>query len=113
MACNRCGECCKYIPIFYTIEVYNQKIKPLAELRGMKFTRIDDIWMGWMWQREAYQRGYCFNLSGPMVRHSRQSNVWRNLRDESRYLEENETLWRKIAQHHRADYESLRQLLPV
>lgn len=74
--------------------------------------RFDDIWMGWMWQREAYRRGHCFNLAGPMVRHSRQSNVWRNLKDEARYLEQNETLWREIATHPRGDYASLCALLP-
>lgn len=75
--------------------------------------RFDDIWMGWLWQREAYRRGYCFNLNGPIVRHSRQSNVWQNLRDEAKYLERNETLWRDIATHPQGDYESLRKLLPV
>lgn len=75
--------------------------------------RFDDIWMGWIWQREACRRRHCFNLNGPMVRHSRQSNVWKNLQDESRHLERSETLWREIAQCDQTDYESLRQLLPV
>lgn len=75
--------------------------------------RFDDIWMGWLWQREAYRRGYCFNLNGPTVRHSRQSNVWKNLEDEARYLKQSETLWREIAAHEHSDYESLRRLLPV
>jgi len=75
--------------------------------------RFDDIWMGWLWQREAYRRGDCFNLNGPLVKHSRQSNVWQNLRDESKYLEQNETLWQKIATHPQGDYESLKKLLPV
>lgn len=75
--------------------------------------RFDDIWMGWLWQREAYRRGYCFNLNGPIVRHSRQSNVWQNLRDEAKHLERNETLWHEIATHPQGDYESLRKLLPV
>ena len=75
--------------------------------------RFDDIWMGWLWMREAYRRGYCFNLAGPLVRHSRQSNVWRNLVDEAKHLERNETLWRDIATHPAADYASLRKLLPV
>jgi hypothetical protein len=75
--------------------------------------RFDDIWMGWLWQREAYRRGFCFNLAGPDIRHARQSNVWRNLRDETVHLEASETLWSKIAQHPQHDYESLRGLLPV
>lgn len=75
--------------------------------------RFDDIWMGWLWQREAYQRGFCFSLYGPKVRHSRQSNVWKNLEAEARYLEANETLWRTIATHPSHDYDTFRRLLPV
>jgi hypothetical protein len=75
--------------------------------------RFDDIWMGWLWQREAYRRGYCFNLNGPTIRHARQSNIWKNLRDETKYLQQSETLWRKIALHPANDYSSLRGLLPV
>lgn len=74
--------------------------------------RFDDIWMGWLWQRHAYARGYCFNLCGPVVKHSRQSNVWKNLEHEARYLKQNDTLWREIAQHPPADYEDLCKLLP-
>jgi hypothetical protein len=74
--------------------------------------RFDDIWMGWLWQREAYARGACFNLAGPLVRHSRQSNVWRNLRDEARFLEANEALWREIAAAPDGSYEALARLLP-
>ena len=74
--------------------------------------RFDDIWMGWLWQRHAYQHRYCFNLAGPLVRHSRQSNVWKNLKAEALYLEENETLWRDIAMSSADDYDTLRSLLP-
>ena len=75
--------------------------------------RFDDIWMGFLWQREAYRRGHCFRFDGPLVRHVRQSNVWQNLRDEAVHLEANETLWSRIAAHPASDYETLRQLLPV
>lgn len=75
--------------------------------------RFDDIWMGWLWQKEAYRRGACFNLSGPIVRHSRQSNVWRNLREEARFLEQSEILWRTIALSPLSRYEDLRALLPL
>lgn len=75
--------------------------------------RFDDIWMGWLWQHEAYRRGYCFNLNGPLVRHSRQSNVWKNLRDETLHLEESETLWKQIAVSRADSYEKLSSLLPL
>jgi hypothetical protein len=75
--------------------------------------RFDDIWMGWLWQREAYRRGYCFNLAGPLVRHARQSNVWSNLTAEARYLEQSEILWSKIATHPDGDYAALYDLLPT
>lgn len=58
--------------------------------------RFDDIWQGFLWQKSAYARGLCFNLAGPIVRHSRQSNVWANLRDEAQNLERNETIWQDI-----------------
>lgn len=74
--------------------------------------RYDDIWMGWLWQREAYRRGACFNLNGPPVRHARQSNVWRNLETEGRHIEANETLWQRIALHPDPTYENLLGLLP-
>jgi hypothetical protein len=79
----------------------------------IEVSRFDDIWMGWLLQREAYRRGYCFNLNGPLVRHSRQSNVWANLHDEAIYLQASESLWARIATHPSDDYETLRGLLPV
>lgn len=75
--------------------------------------RFDDIWQGWLWQKRAYHEGYCFNLGGPLVRHSRQSNVWANLRAEAEHLEANEHLWETIFQHSSVEYEPLRALLPV
>lgn len=75
--------------------------------------RFDDIWMGWLFQKEAYRRGYCFSLEGPFVNHSRQSNVWRNLTEEAKHLERSDSLWLDIARSDATDYESLRKLLPV
>jgi hypothetical protein len=80
--------------------------------RFIDVPRFDDIWMGWLWQREAYRLGCCFNLAGPLVRHARQSNVWKNLKDEVRFLETNECLWREIASDPSDDYIELRGLLP-
>lgn len=81
--------------------------------RFIDVPRFDDIWMGWLWQSEAYRRGHCFNLGGPLVTHSRQSNVWVNLKQEVPYLEANELLWQNIAFSPLTDYESLSKLLPV
>ena len=78
--------------------------------------RFDDIWQGWLWQHEAYRTGFCFNLNGPLITHSRQSNVWSNLAAEAKHLEVNETLWREIAASGFCgvhEYENLRALLPV
>lgn len=58
--------------------------------------RYDDIWMGLIWQKIAYEKGYCFSLRGPTITHSRQSNVWKNLQDEVRYIETNETMWSAV-----------------
>jgi len=38
--------------------------------------------------------------------------VWSNLEHEARYLQENDTLWREIAQHDSMDYDELCTLLP-
>ena len=69
--------------------------------------RFDDIWQGFLWQKKSYAEGYCFNLNGPTVRHSRQSDVFANLRDEAISMERNETIWRDIAKSKAADYQSL------
>lgn len=75
--------------------------------------RYDDIWAGYILQTFAYSNGLGFNLNGPTVRHSRQSNVWQNLKDEAKWAEANETLWRKLAGANFRSYEDLRRLLPV
>jgi len=58
--------------------------------------RWDDIFMGWIWEKVAYEQGHCFNFGGPFVRHIRQSNIWKNLKEEVPYLEQNETLWSAV-----------------
>lgn len=63
--------------------------------------RFDDIWMGWIWEKVAYDRGCCFNMNGPLVRHVRQSNVWQNLVEETKYMQLNETLWSAVLQARR------------
>lgn len=79
----------------------------------IEVSRFDDIWQGWLWQKEAFRRGYCFNLGGPLITHARQSNVWKNLRDETIHLEATETLWRDIATSPTYDYGELLKLLPT
>jgi len=73
--------------------------------------RFDDIWQGFMWQKEAYATGHCFNLAGPLVHHARQSNVWANLNVEAPNLERNETFWSKVHAAPRLPYEELRRAL--
>lgn len=75
--------------------------------------RYDDVWMALLLMKEAYRRGYCINLGGPVLAHSRQSDPWANLRAEAKYAEENEVLWQTIATSPDTSYESLRKLLPV
>ena len=94
----------------------NIAFRPLEWLPWCNFIdvpRFDDIWQGWLWQKEAYRRGYCFNLGGPVIRHARQSNVWKNLRDESVHLQANEELWARIATSGETEYDKLRKLLPA
>lgn len=75
--------------------------------------RFDDIWQGFLWQRKAFAQGQCFNLTGPIVRHSRQSNVWANLRDEAKNIERNETIWSDIHAMTLTDYENMLQALSL
>jgi len=111
MSHNRCQIFGRYFPLCGMNLAFRPALwQPWC--RFIEVPRFDDIWMGWLWQREAYRRGFCFNLAGPLVHHSRQSNVWRNLREEAQYLERSETLWRDIALHEKSDYDSLRRLLP-
>jgi hypothetical protein len=101
---------------YFPLSGMNLAFRPRDWLPWCRFidvARFDDIWMGWLWQREAWGRGCCFNLAGPRVRHVRASNVWQNLRDEARYLDVNETLWARIATAPQSGYEALRGLLPV
>lgn len=74
--------------------------------------RFDDIWMGFIFQRYAYDSTRCISLNGPDVLHSRQSNVWANLRDEAKHLEDNESLWMKamVTPNHGDYFEYVRAL---
>jgi len=58
--------------------------------------RFDDIWQGFLWQKKAYAERKCFALTAATVRHSRQSNVWENLKQEAANLQRNETIWAEI-----------------
>jgi hypothetical protein len=80
--------------------------------RFIDVPRYDDIWMGWLWQREAYRRRHCFNLGGPVIWHARQSDPWRNLAHEANHGRACETLWKEIAMSRHDDYVSLAALLP-
>jgi hypothetical protein len=75
--------------------------------------RFDDIWQGFLWQKKAYSEVRCFNLNGPIVRHSRQSNVWKNLQDETLNLERNETIWQDVHNMPLSDYESMKGALKL
>lgn len=65
-------------------------------IQFMDVNRFDDIWMGFMLQRYCWDNALAISLSGPDVKHSRQSNVWANLMAEAPYLEANESLWVRI-----------------
>lgn len=75
--------------------------------------RFDDIWQGFLWQKKSFSDGKCFNLAGPLVKHSRQSNVWQNLRDESLNLERNEKIWQEIHSLPLEDYDQIRNELSL
>lgn len=75
--------------------------------------RFDDIWQGFLWQKKAYFDGKCFNLAGPLVRHSRQSNVWQNLKDESVSMERNETIWQEICEMPMSNYDEMVKALRI
>lgn len=103
-----------YYGTYFPLCGMNLAFRPAQWLPWCQFVdvpRFDDIWMGWLWQKEAYRRAYCFSLQGPSVRHVRQSNVWRNLRQEAKYLEVNDRLWLRIATSAETSYDALRSLV--
>lgn len=75
--------------------------------------RFDDIWQGFLWQKKAFAENKCFNLSGPIVKHSRQSNVWANLRDEALNIEKNESIWSDIYSMKLDSYEAMTESLGI
>lgn len=79
----------------------------------LNVSRFDDVFMSWLWCKEASRRNHCFNLNGPTIRHSRQSNMWASLRDEAKWLEFNEHIWSDIWMSPATDYETLRGMIPV
>jgi hypothetical protein len=60
------------------------------------YDRFGDIWGGVLAKRVADHLGLAVNSGSPAIRHERASNVWSNLRKESRGLEVNETFWRAV-----------------
>lgn len=100
---------------YFALSGMNIAFRPKDWLPWCQFIdvpRYDDIWMGLLWQKEAYRRGFCFSFNGPEVFHDKQSNKFANLRHEAKWLEENETLWLKILESEATDYATLRALLP-
>lgn len=79
----------------------------------LNVNRMDDVFMSWLWCKEAARRNHCFNLNGPNVRHARQSHVFRSLIDEAKWLEFNEHIWSDIWMHPASDYATLRALIPI
>lgn len=101
----------KYFPLSGMNLAFSPSWYPYCKF--IDIPRFDDIWQGFIWQKKAYHDGYCFNLSGPYITHSRQSNIWTNLRQEAKHLEYNEILWSRIHQHPSTDYQELLTLLPT
>lgn len=79
----------------------------------LNVSRMDDVFMSWLWCKEAARRNHCFNLGGPTIRHSRQSKVFSSLIDEAKWLEFNEHIWSDIWMSPATDYETLRGMIPV
>jgi hypothetical protein len=79
----------------------------------LNVSRMDDVFMSWLWCKEAARRNHCFNLNGPTIRHSRQSKVFASLIDEAKWLEFNEHIWADIWMSSATDYETLRGMIPV
>lgn len=111
MEFRRCPVFGRYFPLCGMNLAFRPSSWPWCQF--IDVPRFDDIWQGFLWQKHAYANHHCFNLNGPLVRHSRQSNVWQNLREEAVHLENNETLWQDIFMSRETEYEKLRKLLPV
>lgn len=99
----------QYFPLSGMNLAFRTEQWPLCQF--IDVPRFDDIWMGFIWQKIAYSKGQCFNLAGPIVRHVRQSSVWKNLKVEAQFLQLNETLWRTIHQDPSLDRDVLAKLI--
>lgn len=97
-----CGMCIAFRPAEW---------RPWCDF--INVSRMDDVFQSWLWCKEAKRRNACFNLCGPTIRHARQSQVFRSLVDEAKWLEFNETAWSDIWMHPSDDYDTLRALIPV
>lgn len=60
------------------------------------FDRFDDIWCGVLAKKVCDHLHWAVSAGLPMVRHTRASNVWANLRKEASALEVNENFWQWI-----------------
>lgn len=64
---------------------------PTVRLPGAE--RFDDIWMGLYLKRACDQRNWAILSGRALVKHDRASDVFKNLGEEARGIEINETLW--------------------
>ena len=55
--------------------------------------RADDIWCGITAKREIDKRGWAAVTGYARVHHERESNVYKNLQDEAKFIKLNETFW--------------------
>lgn len=60
------------------------------------FDRFDDIWCGVLAKKVCDHLHWAISAGRPLVKHTRASNVWNNLRKETSALEVNEKFWQWI-----------------
>ena len=79
-----------------TVLMYQLLMSKTPEGADWPFVRFDDIWGGIIAKKLCDKLGWAVTAGRPEVWHSRASNVWTNLRLESKGMEVNEGFWKVI-----------------
>jgi len=81
--------------IFFCSDIVPIMYFPLMG-QNQPYSRYDDIWCGWIFQRVLQHLRLCWSIGEPFVEHSRASDVFVNLVKEASGYKLNEILWETI-----------------
>jgi hypothetical protein len=98
--CNRVIPVGRYFPFSDINFAFTTSALPMMFLapmgKGYPFWRFEDVWMGVVLKKVCDHLGLAVRSGMPLVKHTRASNVWANLRGEATALEFNEMFWQQV-----------------